>query len=190
MINVYEKMAELIKKGTEFVFVVVVNAEESTAGKKGFKMIVLKDGSFYGTVGGGTLEKDAIEIAKELFKTKGTYYKKYVLKEGDPLSFGMVCGGEVELYFEYVGTKRQMVIFGAGHLGKALYEVAKVSKEYDFVVIDERPDFANEENFPNTTIFNGEGIYKRVSELPIREGAEVVILTPGGENDPYILKGL
>lgn len=190
MIEVYEKMAELIKNGTEFVFVVVVNAEESTAGKKGFKMIVLKDGTFFGTVGGGTLEKDALNIAKELFNTKGTYYKKYVLKEGDPLSLGMICGGEAELYFEYVGTKRQMVIFGAGHLGKAIYEVSKVSNEYDFLVIDERPDFANEKNFPNASIFTGEGVYKKVSELPIRGGAEVVILTPGGENDPYILKGL
>jgi Xanthine and CO dehydrogenases maturation factor, XdhC/CoxF family len=190
MINVYEKMAELVKSGTEFVFVVVVNAESSTAGKKGFKMVVLKDGTFYGTVGGGTLEKDALEIAKELFKTKGTYYKKYVLKEGDPLSLGMVCGGEVELYFEYVGTKKQMVIFGAGHLGKAIYEVAKVSNEYEFLVVDERPEFANAENFPNATVFSGEGVYRKVAELPIREGAEVVILTPGGENDPYILKGL
>lgn len=190
MINVYEKMAELIKSGTEFVFVVVVNASESTAGKKGFKMVVLKDGSFYGTVGGGTLEKDALEIAKELFNTKGTYYKKYVLKEGDPLSLGMVCGGEAELYFEYVGAKRQLVIFGAGHLGKAIYEIAKVSGEYEFIVVDEREEFANSSNFPNATIFSGEGIYRKTSEIPIREGAEIVILTPGGENDPYILKGL
>jgi len=190
MINVYEKMAELVKNGTDFVFVVVVNAESSTAGKKGFKMIVLKDGTFFGTVGGGVLEKDALEIAKELFKTKGTYYKKYVLKEGDPLSLGMVCGGEVELYFEYVGTKRQMVIFGAGHLGKAIYEVAKVSNEYDFLVVDERSEFANEKNYPNATIFAKEGIYKEVHELPIRDGAEIIIVTPGGENDPYILKGL
>jgi len=99
MIDIYEKMAELIRSGTEFVFVVVVNAESSTAGKKGFKMIVLKDGTSFGTVGGGVLEKDAIEIAKELFKTKRTHYKRYVLKEGDPQSFGMVCGGEVEIVF-------------------------------------------------------------------------------------------
>jgi len=34
MIDIYEKMAELIRSGTEFVFVVVVNAESSTAGKR------------------------------------------------------------------------------------------------------------------------------------------------------------
>lgn len=190
MLNVYEKMSELIRNGVEFVFVVVVNASDSTAGKKGFKMIVLNDGTFYGTVGGGTLEADALSIAKELFKTKGTYYKKYVLKEGDPLSLGMVCGGEAELYFEYVGTKRQMVIFGAGHLGKAIYELAKISNEYEFIVVDERVEFANEQNFKDAKIFNGDNVYKKVAELPLKDGAEVIIVTPGGEKDPFILKGL
>jgi len=75
------------------------------------------------------------------------------LKEGDPQSFGMVCGGEVELYFEYVGTKRQMVIFGAGHLGKAIFEVAKLSDEYEFIIVDEREEFANSETFKGATIF-------------------------------------
>ncbi len=190
MISIYEKMAELVKSGVDFVFVVVVNAESSTASKKGFKMVVLKDGIIFGTVGGGTLEKDAIDIAKGLFNTKGTYYKRYVLKEGDPLSLGMVCGGEAELYFEYVGSKKQMVIFGAGHLGRAIYQVAKISNDYEFIVVDERSEFADKEFFKDANIFSGEGVYKKVSDLPIKDGAEVIIVTPGGENDPYILKGL
>lgn len=190
MHEVYEDMAQLIEEGQEFVLVIVVNAESSTAGKKGFKMIVLPDGKTIGTVGGGTLELDAINMARELFRTKGNLHKKYILREGEESSLGMVCGGEIELYLEYVGFRKQMVIFGAGHLGKMLYEIGKLSKEYDFLVIDERDDFANKEHFSDAEVFSGQGIYRKTSELPIHDGAVVIIVTPGGAEDPYILKGL
>lgn len=190
MRDVYEAISEYVKEGQEFVFVVVVNAESSTAGKKGFKMLVLPDGRTVGTVGGGTLEYDAISMAKELFKTKGSIYKKYVLKEGDESSLGMVCGGEMEIYLEYVGFRKQFVIFGAGHIGKMLYEIAKLSNEYDFLIVDERSDFANKERFSEAKVFSGEGVYRKIEDIPITEGAVVVIVTPGGAEDPYILKGI
>ncbi len=190
MREVYEAIAQLIKEKQEFVLVMVVNAESSTAGKKGFKMIVFPDGKIVGTVGGGTLEYDAIEVAKELFKTKGSIFKKYNLKEGDESSLGMVCGGEAEIYIEYVGFRKQFIIFGGGHLGKMLYEMAGLSKEYDFVIIDERPEFASKEIFKDAEIFSGEGIFRKVAEIPIKEGSVIVIVTPGGAEDPFILKGL
>ncbi len=190
MRQVYEEMARLIKEGQEFVLTVVVNAEESTAGKQGFKMIVLPDGKTVGTIGGGGLELKAIEWAKELFKTKGSIYKKFVLKEGEPSSFGMTCGGEMEIYMEYVGFRKHFVIFGAGHLGKMIYEIARLSNEYDFVVVDEREEFANKQVFPEAEIWSGLGVYEKTSEIPLRDGAVVIIVTPHGAADHLILKGL
>lgn len=190
MHEVYEKMAELIRKSEEFVLAIVVNAESSTAGKMGFKMLVQPDGSTHGTVGGGALEKDIIAASFELFKAKGTKFKKYILKEGEESSLGMVCGGEIELYMEYIGSRPQLVIFGAGHIGKMLYKMADLSQDYDLIVVDERSDFANKENFPNALIFSGENIYEKVDTLPIRNGASAIIVTPGGMYDPFILKGL
>ena len=190
MHEVYEKMAELIRERKDFVLSMVVNAESSTAGKMGFKMLVLPDGTIFGTVGGGTLEKDVIEASFELFKTKGAKLKKYILKEGEESSLGMVCGGEIELYMEYIGSRHQLVIFGAGHIGKMLYKIVDLSGDYDLIVVDEREDFANKENFPNAVVFSGEGIYENVKSLPIKNDASVVIVTPGGMYDAYILKGL
>lgn len=190
MHEVYEKMAEFIREGKEFVLVMVVNAESSTAGKIGFKMLVLPDGSIFGTVGGGMLEKDIIDTALELFKTKGTKFKKYILREGEESSLGMICGGEIELYMEYVGSRPQFLIFGAGHIGKMLYKMVNFSDDYDLIVVDERSDFASKENFPDALVFSGEGVYEKVNNLPIRNDASVVIVTPGGMYDALILKGL
>ncbi|MGB9695198.1 MAG: XdhC family protein [Caldisericaceae bacterium] len=190
MYQIYEKMVELINNHSEFVLAIVVNAQDSTSGKSGFKMIILPDGTTYGTVGGGGIEKEAIEISAELFKTHGTAFRKHILKEGEETSLGMVCGGEIEIYLEYIGSPQQLVIFGAGHLGKMLYDIARLSKSYEFIIVDDREELATRERFPDAQVFTGADIYKSVDALPIRNGAIVVIVTLGGIDDPYILQGL
>ncbi len=190
MFQIYEKMAELIGKNQEFVLAIVVNSESSTSGKTGFKMLILPDGATFGTIGGGGIEKEAVELSSELFRTKGSLFRKHVLKEGEDTSLGMVCGGEIEFYLEYVGSRQQFVIFGAGHLGKMIYEMAKLDGNYEFMVVDDREEFANTDRFKDAKIYTGAGIYRTGDSVPIQDGAIVVILTQGGVDDPYILKGL
>ncbi len=189
MQKVYEKIAELINKKQEFVVATVVNAESSTSGKIGFKMIVLPDGSIIGTVGGGTLEQDVINEAKKMFTTHKNTFKTYILKEGDKSSLGMVCGGMVQVYMEYVGQKPQLVIFGAGHIGKKLHDILSLDDTFELLVCDDRKEFANQENFPNAYVFSEE-FSECVSKMPLRKGAYIVMVTAGGKKDPFILKAL
>ena len=189
MQKVYEKIAELINNKREFVLATVVNAESSTSGKIGFKMIVLTDGGIIGTVGGGTLEQDVINEAKKMFINHKNIFKTYVLKEGDKSSLGMVCGGTVQVYMEYVGQKPQLIIFGAGHIGKKLHDILSLDDTFELLVCDNREEFANQANFPNASVFSGE-FFECVSRMPIRKGAYIVMVTAGGKEDPYILKSL
>jgi xanthine dehydrogenase accessory factor len=190
MHQIYEEMVDLLNNHSEFVLAIVVNAQDSTSGKTGFKMLILPDGTTYGTIGGGGIEKEAIELSKDLFKTHGTAFRKHILKEGEETSLGMVCGGEIEIYLEYVGSPQQFVIFGGGHLGKMLYDIGRLSKNYEFLIVDDREEFANRERFPDAQVYTGADIYKSIDALPIRNGAIVVVVTLGGQDDPYILKGL
>lgn len=187
MQKVYEKIAELINNKKEFVLATVVNAESSTSGKIGFKMIILPDGETIGTVGGGTLEQDVINEAKKMFTTHRSVFKTYVLKEGEKSSLGMVCGGMVQVYMEYVGQKPQLIIFGAGHIGKKLHDILSLDDTFELLVCDNREEFANPDNFPNASVFSGE-FSECVSRMPIRKGAYIVMVTAGGKDDPYILK--
>jgi xanthine dehydrogenase accessory factor len=190
MFQVYEKMVELLNSHEDFVLAIVVNAQLSTSGKTGFKMLILPDGTTYGTIGGGGIEKEAVDLSKELFKTHGATFKKHILKEGEETSLGMVCGGEIEIYLEYIGSPQQFVIFGAGHLGKMIYDISKLSKSYEFLIVDDREEFANRDRFTEAQVYTGKGIYRSSDAIPIRDGAIVVIVTLGGMDDPYILKGL
>ena len=190
MQKIYEKIVELIHNKKEFVLAAVVDAESSTSGKSGFKMIILPDRTTFGTVGGGTLEKDVIDNAMNLFKTRKPLFKTYVLKEGDKSSLGMVCGGTISIYMEYVGTTQQFVIFGAGHIGKTLYDILLIDNTYDIIVVDTRKEFANKDRFPKASIYVEDNLYDATKALPLRNGAIVVIVTTGGKDDPYILKAL
>ena len=189
MQQIYKKIAKLIEEEREFVIATVVNAESSTSGKIGFKMVILPDGSSFGTVGGGMLEKDVVESAKELFRTHKNLFKRYILKDGDSSSLGMVCGGTVEIYMEYVGRKPQFIIFGAGHIGQKLHDILSLDDTFELIVSDNREEFANRENFRNALVFH-QNFSESIREMPIRNGAYIVIVTAGGKEDPDILKGL
>ncbi len=189
MQQIYKKIAELVESGEEFVLATVVNAESSTSGKMGFKMIILPDGKTFGTVGGGMLEKDVIELAKEVFNTQKSIFKTYVLREGEKSSLGMVCGGKVQVYMEYVGRKPQLVIFGAGHIGKKMHDILSLDETFDLIVCDSREEFANKENFPNAEVYSDD-FKTSIEKMPLRDGAYIVLVTAGGKDDPKILKSL
>ncbi|AHF97231.1 xanthine dehydrogenase [Desulfurella acetivorans A63] len=189
MQQIYKRIAEFIENGKEFVIATVVNAESSTSGKIGFKMIIDKNGTIYGTIGGGLVEKDVIDEAKNIFKTHKSLLKTYVLKEDSESSLGMVCGGSIQIFIEYIGEKPNYVIFGAGHIAKKLYEIICLDDTFNIIVCDERPELANTENFPKAAVFNKK-FKESISEMPLKEGDYIVLVTAGGKDDPYILKSL
>jgi xanthine dehydrogenase accessory factor len=65
-------------------------------------MLVNKDGRVCGTIGGGTLEYKAIELAQNLLKQQRSRCKTYRLHHNDEEDLGMQCGGDVEVYFQFI----------------------------------------------------------------------------------------
>ena len=101
-----------------------------------------------GTIGGGNLEYTALKIAREmLLSGEARRERRFVL--GDTL--GQCCGGNVTLEFEKVAqpgsapTDFEVVLFGAGHVGK---EVARILERLPcrLTWVDSRP-----EQFPAQT---------------------------------------
>ena len=102
----------------------------------------------------------------------------------------MVCGGKIQIYMEYIGNKPQLIIFGAGHIGKKLHDILSLDDAFDLIVCDNRKDFANTERFPNAAVYNAENFEVSIKKMNIKDGAFVIIVTAGGKDDPVILKGL
>lgn len=133
MKSIYELAAELEKGNRKGAVCTVVKTHGSTPRKQGAKMIVLENGSIAGTIGGGDLEKNVIELAKSVIINKIP-----LLSRHDLLSqHGMCCGGSVEIYIEPIMAKNKLYIFGAGHTGHALARHA-LDLDFDIYLIDDR----------------------------------------------------
>src|SRR3972149_6937458 len=65
-----EKLAELSQSGKPFVSVTMVDAVGSTPQDAGTKMLVDASGLVFGTVGGGRVEKQAIEFAQRMLNER------------------------------------------------------------------------------------------------------------------------
>ena len=78
----------------------VVASKGSVPREAGAKMLVYADGATSGTVGGGKFESLVIAQAVEAVREGKPCLKHYLLREGEPQSFGAICGGEVDVFIE------------------------------------------------------------------------------------------
>jgi xanthine dehydrogenase accessory factor len=63
----------------------------------------------------------------------------------------MMCGVQVDVFIEVHRPEAQLVLCGAGHINLALARMVR-GLVWRVTVIDDRPDWANAENFPNARV--------------------------------------
>jgi xanthine dehydrogenase accessory factor len=145
--KVMHRAAELLDAGVSFALCTVVSARGSVPGKAGAKMIVLRDGSQFGTVGGAGLEERVKDLGRRCIEEKRTLTSKFELAFNRPGALDSLCGGAVEILVEYMGAVPHVLICGGGHVG---LEVARLCDQLEYIhsVLDDRADFASHERFP------------------------------------------
>ena len=98
MKSVFEAATEELSAQREVVVATVVRTSGSTPQKPGAKLLVRRDGSGVGTLGGGCVEGDIWFAAQELLKRGGgAELRDYELNEDLAAQDGLVCGGT--MYF-------------------------------------------------------------------------------------------
>ncbi|MDE7261188.1 MAG: XdhC family protein, partial [Oscillospiraceae bacterium] len=58
-------------------------------------------GRTLGTIGGGEVEYRAAQLAARLLEKKQSRFESYQLTPGDVAGIGMICGGDVRVYFQH-----------------------------------------------------------------------------------------
>ena len=120
-LNWADAAADLQQRGEAHVLVSVLDVKGSAPRNAGTKMLVTADRCI-DTIGGGQLEFDAVQKARELL-LRGDNRQ---LLEEYPLGpkLGQCCGGRVTLLFEcFASTAVALALFGAGHVGRALVSI-------------------------------------------------------------------
>lgn len=178
------KLQELRNLGQQVIMVTVIKSTGSTPREAGARMLVLPDGTFFGTIGGGNVEKMALNEAQQCLE-KGISKKIEIAltKENN-----MLCNGKMELFMEPINNNPLLYIFGAGHVGQA---VCRVLSDTPFIIhlVDSRKEWIETDKIPENVIRHKESYESVISNA--RWSANdtfVVILTHSAENDQKILE--
>lgn len=167
---------EELERGGAGVLCTVVGSEGSTPRDLGASMWVRPDGSIAGTVGGGPLEYGVIEKAAELMRSEsGPLLHKAALRETES---GAVCGGDAVILMEPMGRDAEVVIFGAGHVGKALAHAAS-NAGFRVIVWDEREEYANPEAIPCARVISCPVENAFENGVTLHASSYVVVVTRG-----------
>ncbi|OPX83728.1 MAG: XdhC and CoxI family protein [Pelotomaculum sp. PtaB.Bin104] len=112
-----EKFLFLEKEDEDVALVTVTQTIGSTPRNPGAKMIVLRDGQVYGTIGGGCGEAEAKKEALYVLDIKAS--KKYQLDMTSDATAGegMICGGKMEVFVDFLscGDNDSRQVFLAYH---------------------------------------------------------------------------
>ncbi len=92
-----------------------------------------------------------------------------------------------DLFIEKITTNPRIFLFGAGHVSKYVAKLAKMVG-FDISLIDDRPEFANTESFPDVDSIHILDFQEAFDELFISENSYVLIITRGHLHDKDVLE--
>lgn len=165
------RLTTLEQLGVPCVLVTVAAVDGSAPREAGAKMVVTAAES-KGSIGGGELEFQAIQIARRLLKGQTEpSLRRFPLGP----SLGQCCGGHVTLLFEPRRAENFTVaLFGAGHVGRALVSILG-TLPCRVRWIDPRPDAFPDHVPPNVDVELSAAPEREVAGLP--DKAWILVMT-------------
>lgn len=161
MNDICDALRRLSADGRRGVLAEIAATEGSSPRKAGARMLLSPDGSFTGTIGGGSLEHRAKEEARQALTDGLSFSRTYSLSGSSSagVDIGAICGGSVTVAFRIIGPDEanalldaeplppRVLLYGAGHVGKALAD-ALALLGLPVLVTDEREGLLTADRFP------------------------------------------
>lgn len=143
-----------------------------------------KDGakSLVGSFGDAVLDDGALALGTQRLEehrasTKGLYELK------------SASGSTVQVYVEVHYPQPDLVIVGAGHIAQPLCSTGALMG-FRVIVVDDRPDFATRERFPEAERIVRVDFMDPFADIPIHSTSHIVLVTRGHKYDFECLRHL
>lgn len=179
---IIKSIGEALEKGEGVALVTLTKVQGSAPRKAGTMMVVYKNKTIIGTIGGGNIEHKVIEKATQCIESGENYYFDYNLNEEAEL--GMSCGGCAEGFIKVMIPSPKLLICGGGHIGYNLFKMAE-SLSFKRILLDDREGYLIPDNKKNIIVGN---YAKEVKKINIDENTYVVIATKGHVSDLEVLR--
>src|SRR6204780_5611994 len=181
------EIVRLRQEGRRGALATIVNVRGSIPSFKTAKMLVRDDGSIVGTIGGGCVEADVWQAAREVMESEKPRTLTFDLNQDPKYDTGLVCGGTLDIFVEPVLPPADLFFFRAAPVAASLYKVARIAG-FDVTIIDDRQAYANRERFPDAQQLIVEEFEKASVELSPTESSYIVIVTRGHRDDMRMLR--
>jgi xanthine dehydrogenase accessory factor len=186
-VDIYEEIVKLRQEGRRGAVATIVSAQGSIPSFKTAKMLVRDDGSISGTIGGGCVEAEVWQAAREVMESEKPRNLSFDLNQNPKYDTGLICGGTLDIFLEPILPAANLYIFGAGHVALNLYKMANIAG-FDVTIIDDRDTYANRERFPEAKDVIAEDFDQAMVRVKPNDSAYVVIVTRGHRDDMRVLR--
>lgn len=181
MLELIDDLKRIYTEQIPAVLCIVTSSTGSTPRKAGSKMLVFKDGTIKGTIGGGAIEYRVIEEAIQQIASGTPYSRHFELYD----DLNMQCGGTMDVYFEPLGIQPGLYIFGGGHIGKALAGYA-AGLGFNTFVFDPREGIFDDWNIQGVET-RGAEYSKALEDIEFSGNTYLVIVTHQHEFDEKVM---
>lgn len=116
MRKLFSILKDTLQSGQDAVLVSVVASSGSAPRGAGAHMLVTRKGRVRGTVGGGAVEHECIQRALGVLDSKNSHLEQFRLRPNQAADLGMVCGGDISVFFRYISSgDEQMIDLAISH---------------------------------------------------------------------------
>jgi xanthine dehydrogenase accessory factor len=186
-VDIFEEIVELRHAGRRGALATIVHSNGSIPSFESAKMLVRDDGSIAGTIGGGCVEAEVWQAAREVMEEEKPRSLTFNLNHDPKYDSGQVCGGTLEVYLEPILPVQTLYLFGAGHVSSNVYRAARMTG-FEVVIVDDRESFANRERFPEAKDVYADDFERVMSQLAPNHSSYLVIVTRGHRDDMRVLR--
>ncbi len=185
--DVLDEIVRLRALGQKCALATIVEVRGSIPSFQTAKLVVREDGSLAGTIGGGCVEAEVWEAAKEVIQTGKPRKMSFSLGQDAAYDNGLICGGQLDVFVECITPQPSVVVFGGGHISKSLAKVLDLAG-FRVTVVDNRETYANKERFPEAADVFAEEYEDVFPKLVVTDSTYIVIVTRGHRDDMRVLR--
>ncbi|MCF6248170.1 MAG: XdhC family protein, partial [Desulfobacula sp.] len=136
--SIFKKIAQQIENNKPATLISLIE-NNLDAMAEDTRFLIIEDGSIKG---------ELPDIDTKNMVMKNLNKKSMGTKQNAPYQLIKTDSPAAHLFIEQLQLRPRIFLFGAGHVSKFVAQVAKLV-DFDITIIDDRPEFANKDRFPD-----------------------------------------
>lgn len=189
-LKIVEAIDAALGAGDPVVVATVTTAGASTTAQPGEKLLVGRDGATLGEITDQALRAAVLEAASQAFGAfpRVVLETLYFGRDGSAVTRrSQARPDDAQVMVQLFEAPARLVVVGGGHVGLSVAEIGELLG-FGVTVLDDRPEFANEERFPMAESVRCGEIDEVLDSLTFDHNTYIVLVSRGHKQDEIALR--